>query len=133
LRIRPARFALCVAVALLSGRLQLADFVAVCADSCFPLRASIDVASAGDQGLQRVDALSFRGGCPGGNASGGPCFNPCLPQGPRKALTANVRKLDLRIAIGLAEDRPRATSYGKPVLVYDLKCVGSEAYLKAIG
>jgi chromosome partitioning protein len=23
-----------------------------------------------------------------------------------------------------------APSYGKPVLVYDLKCVGSEAYLK---
>src|SRR5262249_5194028 len=25
---------------------------------------------------------------------------------------------------------PEAASYGKPVLVYDLKCVGSEAYLR---
>jgi hypothetical protein len=36
--------------------------------------------------LQRVDALSLRSGCQGGNASGGFGFNPCLPQCPREAL-----------------------------------------------
>ena len=47
---------------LLSSGLQLADFVAVFADGGFPLRAAIDKAGMGDQGLQRLDTFSLDGG-----------------------------------------------------------------------
>jgi chromosome partitioning protein len=36
----------------------------------------------------------------------------------------------LKTAIPRSVRVSEAPSYGKPVLVYDLKCVGSEAYLK---
>jgi hypothetical protein len=115
LRIRPARLSMrgnlrrmdtVVGGDLLSYGLQLADFVAVRGNGGFPLRAAVDVAGAGNEGLQRFDAVSFGGGRERGNPGGLPGFNPCLPQCPSEALAANVGKLDRGEIVGLAEDGP---------------------------
>ena len=81
---------------LLSSGLQLADFVTVRADGCFPLRATVDEARIGDQGLKRLDTFRLDGGRQRGNAGSFLGFNPCLPQCPREALASDVGKLDLR-------------------------------------
>jgi hypothetical protein len=59
--------------------LQLADFIAVRADGGFPLRATINEAGIGDQGLKRFDPLGLEGGRQGGNAGALAGLNPCLP------------------------------------------------------
>jgi hypothetical protein len=80
-----------------SGGLQLAQFVAVLADGRFPLRSAIDVASAGNVGLQRLDTLGLGGGGHRGNASSLAGFYPCLPQCPCEALAANVVGAGVRL------------------------------------
>jgi hypothetical protein len=70
----------------LSGRLELADFVAVGADGCFPLRSAVDVTGVGYEGLQRLDTLCLCGRRHRSNAGGLTGLSPCLPQGSSKAL-----------------------------------------------
>jgi hypothetical protein len=67
------------AVVLLSGCLQLADFVAVGADGRFPARTAIDEAGVRDQAMQRFDPLGLGDRRQCGDADGLAGFNPCLP------------------------------------------------------
>jgi hypothetical protein len=99
---------LCVVVGggLLSGCLQLADFVAVSGNGRLPLRAAIDETGVSNQTLQRRNPVSLGCGRERGDAGGLAGFNPCLPQGPCEALAANVGKLDRGEIVGLAEDYP---------------------------
>ena len=63
---------------------------------------------AGGGSPQRFDAIGFGGWRHRSNAGGLAGLYPCLTQCPCKAFAADVGKLDLRVAIGLAEDRRRA-------------------------
>ena len=85
-------------MALLSGGLQLADFVAVRADGGFPLGPAIDVSGMGNEAVQRLDTLGLCRRRHRSNAGGLSGLDPCLPQRPCEALAPDVRKLDLRIA-----------------------------------
>jgi hypothetical protein len=76
---------------------------------CGPLSMKPGV---GNERLQRRDTLGFYGGRQRGDARGLLGLNPCLPECPCEALAADVGELDLRIAVGLAEDRPGAGHEG---------------------
>jgi hypothetical protein len=58
-----------------------------------------------DEGLQRLDAIRLGDRRERSNTGGFLGFNPGLPQRPCEALAPDVGKFDVRIAIGLAEDR----------------------------
>src|SRR5580692_11713893 len=94
---------------------ELADLVAVLANGCFPLRAAMDESGASYQPVKRFDPIGLIGRRQGSNAGGLAGFHPRLLQGPSKTAAADVGKLDLRVLVGLSEDRPGPAHKGPAV------------------